>query len=506
MKLVLKLLTTFFLVALFVSVVKAAPILSEQLPPNYSYIYGKDTDVFSVNATDAAFNSTSALLFARVDDPTSLWTNKSMTCINVEANKWTCNTTLPGLNALVNDGNWLLFYFNASNTTFDYGNLGNSTDPLRVRIDRSPPDISFKVPLNNSYTSGKIKIKMEVTDKYSGVNYSTVNYSFDNSTWFTTSVSDSYFIASVDWNTSTYLNNQTVSIYGKASDVLGNDRYVKIQTTVDNEIPGLTITNPKAYQVITTNVLINVTAVDTYAGIDTANVKFSVGSTSGIFSCSGTIYNSYCTSTLVPNVVEDGNQTLTVTALDRAVNSIAASIPILIDNLPPTIQITSPSATNVVRDNLQISAIVSDSGIGVENASFRWESGSVGGSWNLLNCQGNPKSYNCSLVWNTKTVVDGTYTIRFMAYDKIGRQATAGAQIGISNGISGTPTGQPITTTLPSGTTTTTSAQQPASNIGISFESLLKGKETLVFIVIVVGAVFVVLFGVYSAYKLALPH
>lgn len=497
-----KLLITFLLIASLIPIVKAFPVLSEQLPPNYSYIYGRDTDVFSVNVTDATLDATSALLYARVDDPTSIWTNKSMTCASLGADKWTCNTTLPGLSALVNDGNWLLFYFNASNTTSDYGNLGNSTDPLKVRIDRSPPDISFKIPLNESYTSGKVKIKMEVTDKYSGVNYSTANYSFDNTTWFSTAFSDPYFIALIDWDTSAYLNNQTVSIYGRTSDVIGNYKYVKIQTTVDNEIPTLSVITPKAYQVITSNTLINVTAADTYAGIDVGNVTFSVGSASGKFSCTGTIYNSYCTATLVPNVIEDGNQTLAITVLDRATNLIAVSVPILIDNLPPTIQINSPSATNVVKDNLQISAIVSDSGIGVENASFRWESGSVGGAWNLLTCQGDPKSYNCSLVWNTKNVVDGTYVIRFMAYDKAGKQATAGVQIGINNGISGTPSGEPITTTTIL-TTTTTLTQELPTNI---FESLLKGKETLIFMVIIVGAVFIVLFGVYSAYKSAVPH
>jgi hypothetical protein len=431
---------------------EAAPLFSDPVPQNNSYIYGKNTDLFSVNVSEGNLNTTTVKLHARVEDPTSVWTTEDMECFLISLPNWFCNSTISNLESLVHDGNWLLYYFDAYDTFGGYGNLGNSSNPLRVRIDRSPPNITFIFPANESFSSGNITIEIEVIDAYSTVNLSSVSYSFDNSTWLAVTTEDNKVFKSVEkWNTGIYSNNQTVNLYAKASDVLNNSGNVKIRTTADNELPRVFIVSPSQNQTLFGDVTIGLQAEDTYSGLEFSSINYFIQTSSGPFSCFGSIYNANCTTSLATRFVQDGYHQLIFKVLDRAKNERTNSTFVVIDNLPPQVKILSPSPASTVSGNVNVSASVKDDGVGVANVSFRIESDGAAGDWEKMYCVGD----YCSVLWNSTVFVDGTYNLRVYSMDKLGRESSMVVRFSVVN-----------TQPLPSaGTTTTTQPQAEGKSL-----------------------------------------
>jgi len=458
----LKKLVFFTLILIFViQAAQAVPLMSSPIPQNDSYIYGRDTDIFSINISEGSLDTSRVRLHARVEDPTSIWTNVTMNCFLISSPNWLCNVTIPGLSSLVHDGNWLLYYFDGYDTGGGYGNMSNSTDPMRIRVDRSPPNVNFTEPKNESFSSGSLTISIEASDTYSKVNASTVGYSFDNSTWLTMKTDDNKIFTSLGkWNTTTYENNMTVNLYAKASDVLGNSIYIKSQTVIDNEMPRLVIVKPYPEQVLNGSFTFEIQAEDTYSGLDISAANYFIGGTSGTLLCSGNIHSTSCTATFSTKVTSDGKYQLLFKVSDMAKNERTSSISVIVDNLPPKISILSPKAASTVSGNVNVSASVRDDGVGVSDVSFRIESGGSGGNWEKMNCI----NYFCSALWNSSKVVDGTYVIRVYSQDKLGRETSLTVQISVVN-TGKTPIG---------GTTTTTATTQTGTDISNFFDKIMK--------------------------------
>jgi hypothetical protein len=420
----------FTLFFLFLQVSKATPIFDPEsvIPKNGTYIYGKDSDIFSVLIEGTLDNST-ARLHARVEDPTSVWKSINMSCPQISTSRWNCTATIPGLEALVKDGNWLLYYFDACDSEI-CRNLGNSSEPLKVGIDRSPPNITFNNPKNNSYVSGEVEISIEAFDIYSGVDVASVKYSFDNSTWHDmVNTTEKIFISLEKWDTRGYQNNQSFYLYGKASDKLGNSIYKRIQVFVDNEQPSLTVIQPEKDQVIFGTYEFKIQASDRYSGLDFDNITYKVSNSMSQFSCSGTIYESECSVNFDSKWVNDGKHEAIIKVADKAGNSVNQSIPITIDNLPPLIRIISPLQASTVSRNVNISAEIKDEGVGLSNAKFRVESDGSFLEWKDMECV----SDFCSAIWNSTEVVDGNYLIRIYAEDLLGRNSTLTSYVSVVN-------------------------------------------------------------------------
>ena len=503
-------------------IVEAAPLLFDITPITDSYIYGKDTDIFSTKINELNLNVSTAYLHIRVQDPTSTWSNISMSarCYNTSLSDWSCNATVTGLGALAADGNFLLYYFDAYDNNGVYGNNGTADAPNRVRIDRRGPSIVFTNPINQSYTSGNnVTIRISIVDEYSGVNASTANYSFDNSSWLPTSRSANIFSSSQLWDTTTYSNNQTVALYAKAVDILGNVNYTYINATIDNEVPRLVVSSPTVNQTLYDTASLVFTAEDSYSGLDNTTAAFTLGGTNGIFACTGTNYSLNCSNSLTTTNVTDGPYNLTYSIKDRAGNLAQNITPIVIDNLPPVISITSPANNAEVKGVVTMNVSVADSGIGVSNISFRWEKTGSTGNWNLLTCSGNPRSQSCSATWNSSTVSDGIYTIRLQAYDTLSRQTATSVTVKVSNTVSTTTTvltGAIVTTTTSAiehvTTTTATPSKLPipesVKEIGSKILEIIKKNWIPVIVVIIlIAAIILVHFfwpkktSVYPGYK-----
>jgi hypothetical protein len=437
---------------------QATPLLHDITPVNNSYSYGRDTDIFSTKITESDLNVSSAYLHIRVDDPTSLWSNISMSsnCVS-SSSEWSCNTTVSGLSALLGDGNTLLYFFDAYANDGSYDSSGTADGPNRVKIDRRGPTINFTNPTNNSYVgNGNLTIKIKIEDSLSGVNSSSVGYSFDNSTWFSTSQDGSIFSSSQLWDITSYSNNQTVTIYAKAFDNLGNANYKYINVTVDNEVPRMIVLMPAANQILYDSAYFSFSAEDSYSGLDNTTATFNIAGASSKFVCNGTDYKLSCSFNFNTKNVSDGPYNVTFSIKDRANNLAQNSTPVIVDNNPPTLSITSPSNNAEVSGVVTLTASVTDAGTGVNNVSFRWESGSTTGNWSLLYCAGNLRSVSCSGYWNSTGFSDGIYTLRFSANDSLSRQTITGVTVRVKNAVQTSTSGSSTNNTVSGSETTST--------------------------------------------------
>ena len=494
-------------------VVQAAPILSGMTPANSSYTYGKDTDIFSTKISESNLNVSSVYLHIRVQDPTSIWSNISMSsnCVNTSESDWGCNTTVIGLSALAGDGSTLLYYFDAYDNSGIYGSNGTADDSNRVKIDRRGPTINFTNPINQSYIGGNnVSIKMSVKDDFSGVNASAVNYSFDNSTWLSTSQNLNVFSSLQTWDTTTYSNNQTVTVYVKAADIIGNVNYKYISVSIDNEIPRLIILTPASNQILNGTVTLSFIAEDTYSWPDNSTAAFTLTGPNISLSCSGAGYSINCSTNFVTTSVADSPYNLTYSIKDKAGNLAQNSTSIIIDNQPPVISIISPTNNAEVNGTVFISATVTDSGIGVHNVSFRWENTSSG-NWTLLNCSGSLRSFSCSAAWDTTNISIGIYTIRFRAFDGTLKQSINGVTVKVKSPANST---NETTTTIITGSTTTlatTTTQSNTTSTTISqyekIEKFMKSRWIIAVILILIAAILFAYFfwpkkeSVYPGYK-----
>jgi len=480
--------------------VQAVPILFDITPANNSYTYGKDTDIFSTKISESNLNVSSAYLHIRVQDPTSIWSNISMSsnCANTSTSDWGCNTTVTGLSALAGDGNTLLYYFDAYDNSGIYGSNGTTDGSNRVKIDRRGPTINFTNPINQSYIGGNnVSIKISVIDEFSGVNASAVNYSFDNSTWLSTSQNVNIFSSLQTWDTTTYSNNQTVTIYVKAADIIGNVNYKYINVVIDNEIPRLIILTPASNQILNGTVTLSFIAEDTYSGLDNSTAAFTLTGPNTSLSCTGTSYSINCSTNFVTTSVADSPYNLTYSIKDKAGNLAQNNTSIIIDNQPPVISITSPTNNAEVNGIVSVSATVTDSGIGVHNVSFRWENTSSG-NWTLLNCSGSLRSFSCSASWDTTNISIGIYTIRFRAFDGTLKQTISGVTVKVKSPANSTTTTiiTGSTTTLATTTTqsTTTSTTSTAISQYTKIEKFMKSRWMIAVILTLIAAILFVYF------------
>jgi hypothetical protein len=461
------------------STVLAAPLLYNPIPQPGSYIYGRTSDMFSIDITESSLNTSTAQLHFKVKDPTSTWSAVGMNCLNSTLQDWICNATVPGLGALVIDGSTLRYYFDVNNTSNEYGSNGTESNYNNVSIDRLGPAIVFDTPKNESYTHGSLKISLLVIDQFSGVNSSTVEYSFDNSTWLSTTLSGLY-VADNDWDTSSYSNNQTVTIYATASDNLGTANYTEINVTVDNEVPKVFVNSPQANQILSGYAWFEFTSKDDYSGLDNSTASYSIGDQSGAMTCNGTIRNYTCSNNFTTNTVSDGSYSLNFSIADFAGNIGSNLTSVIIDNIAPTISFEYPTNNNQVSGTITIKIKVTDAGSGVDNVTFRWTiANNTNTTWTALDCSGNSQTKTCSKIYDTTNLTDGKYKLEASANDKTGKQTFATIDVTIANNVQTGGT----TTTRNSGTGTTlgqgqgiTTTTKPANATGTGNDGGLLGS------------------------------
>lgn len=450
--------TTILVLFLILKISVATPSFFGLASQNNTHVFGKDSDVFSINITEANLNVSSVAHHIRVYEPGSDWYNTTSTCFNSSLSEWFCNNTVFGFGSLASDGKSFIYYYDAYDSSRTY----NRSEYFFVVIDRSSPIIKFLNPLNATYVGGLVNVKIDVTDIYSGVNDSTVQYSFDNSVWSLANHTGNYYNAT--WNVSSLASNQNVTIYAKASDKLGNVNSTYINVSIDNEAPKIFVVQPTLNQILNGTAVLQVNVTDQYSGADNSSVYFNLSTILKSFDCSGA-QDLSCAASLSSSSVADGLHTIYFHAKDKASNSAQNSTNVTVDNLPPSISIITPQKNSAVYGTIQINATVTDAGVGTDAVAYRWESSSKTGNWTRMDCTGNVTSYSCNASWGTRDVSDGNYVIRINATDKLGHYSESSVQFLINNfehpatttTITGSQTVTTTTTTqVSSGTATTT--------------------------------------------------
>jgi len=128
------------------------------------------------------------------------------------------------------------------------------------------------------------------------------------------------------------------------------------------------------------------------------------GSTIDTWNLNGLHFSAWNTTALT-----DGVYVIKLIVYDTALNMIEKTLTVIVDNTPPSVSITSPISGAEVSGDVTIQFNASDEHLlsvllYIDNA--------------ILNVTGQT-----SYLWDTTQLGDGTYTIKFVAYDKAGNSA-----------------------------------------------------------------------------------
>jgi len=394
----------------------AAPVLFDPRPPSGSYSQG-GLVTFSINISDITLNDSDVRFYIKAWEETdpNAWDEHYLSCRKYTSSDWYCNKTISLI--IVGDDTMEAYYFNVSSKSGEYSWLGTRDNPLNMTVDINPPIITSVNVENYSYISPNKNIKVDVTDKSSGVNKTSVislmDYLYGNLTWNSTwkpmIYVEPYFIA--DWNTSNLPNNSTWSFFVNATDNIGNSNETKLlDVLIDKEFPSLTVNQPSPHQLLQGTAKLNVTVRDEYSGVDSSKISFKVESPTieKNMECVGSTHEYECTGYFDTTTLPDGIHTITFTIFDNAENSRNESIQVEIDNTRPYVEITDPLNNTYTNVDLIVRAKVNNPGTIVRNVKFRWEKMGSYGEWVNMTCS---ETFDCSYLWNTSELTEDVYKI-----------------------------------------------------------------------------------------------
>jgi len=420
MKLISIVLIFFLISAIAFAADSTLPSLSDPYPADGSFIHGGDR-TFSINITENNLDASTVKLNIKSRDSED-WDTYNLNCVD-RSGTWYCTATV-SLD-IVGSDTIEQYYFEANDTSGNYGNYGSIGNPLETTIDINPPSITFQNPTNNSWVSSTETITLLVIDSSSGVDSSTVKYSFDNSTWL--SVDSDYH---ADWDTTTYSDGDSVNLYSKASDDLENIKYEWIRTHVDNENPTLTITTPTSTQTLAGIVNLKITVDDSFSGVDASKIKYVIESTERNMDCVVGDTGYLCDEYLDTTKFSDGTYTLTFYAYDIAGNIYEKSTTVSIDNTHATLSITSPNDNSYVKNQIIIYSKITNPSSEITGVKFKWQSSTSSGSWQQMSCDDN---YNCTITWDTTSLSEGKYTLKLNATGTMDYTISDQASVTIDN-------------------------------------------------------------------------
>src|SRR5205085_2817265 len=157
-----------------------------------------------------------------------------------------------------------------------------------------------------------------------------------------------------------------------ARDAAGNRTTSSAVTvTVDPIAPTVSVTTPASSAFVTGTITVSATASD---NIGVAGVQFQLDGTNVGAEVTAAPYSvSWNTTTATT-----GSHTLTAIARDAAGNRTTSSpVMVTVDNVPPTVSLTSPSNGAVVSGPMTVSATASDN-VGVAGVQFKLDGANLG--------------------------------------------------------------------------------------------------------------------------------
>ena len=258
----------------------------------------------------------------------------------------------------------------------DYANNDNQTSPVRIMVDNRDnikPTGSLLYPFSGQILNGSISIIAEAADNDSlksvvyYINGDSVGVKTSSPfiyEWDTTLEYDDYFyVINVQINDASgnHITLGPISVY------VDNDENIEVDTTP----PTGTIIYPPAAAIVSGNVNIQVDAFDNEK---VEEVEIVIDGSFSIVDQTSPYEYTWDTNT----ASEDMDHFITATVTDSSGNTtnlmpvtvfVDNEINVIIDNIPPSVVITSPAANQTVSGNVSIAAAAFDN-IEIEKVEF----------------------------------------------------------------------------------------------------------------------------------------
>lgn len=304
---------------------------------------------------------------------------------------------------------------------------GNSTTSTAITVnvsnpDVTPPSVSITAPSAGSTLVGTVSLTASANDNR-GV--ASVQFQIDNTNLGAPVTSAPY---SIPWDTTTVMTGSH-TITAIATDTSGNTASTSITVTVNQDFDGIPptvgITTPANGATVAGTITVSATATD---NVTVASVQFILDNVNYGSSLIVAPYSfSWDTST-----VANGNHTWKAVAQDawgNATTSSSVTVTVNNDTIPPSVNITAPTAGSTLVGTVTLTANASDNR-GVAGVQFQIDGSNVGAPLT---------SAPYSEPWDTTTVANGSHTITGIATDTSGNSASTSITVTVNQDFDGIP-------------------------------------------------------------------
>jgi hypothetical protein len=307
----------------------------------------------------------------------------------------------------------------------------NSAQTLvaNVIIDNFGPTVSVDDP--GPWLRGNPQvITATATDLGAGVNSVQIQYQLSSATtWTNCGAADTTTPYQCSLNTTTLTSgaayNFRATATDKATTVHSTTSAVLTNRVVDNTAPTATLTAPASP--LSATVAFSATGSDTGSGVATLAIQRSpTGAGTWTDICAGTATTLSCPA-IDTLTIDDGRYDFRAWASDAAGNTGASTTASnrAIDNQPPTVTMTTPSAPLLGAVTLQSTA--TDAGTGVTSVQYQYSPAGAG-TWTTA-CTGATTPFSCTM--NTGLLADGSYDVQAIATDGASRTAVSAPVSGL---------------------------------------------------------------------------
>src|SRR5207253_2780627 len=334
---------------------------------------------------------------------------------------------------------------NAAGSSYAVGLSGTGSAPP----DTTPPSVSLTAPSAGATVSGTITVSASASDNVGVVG---VQFKLDGANLGAEVTTAPYALS---WNTTT-ATNAAHTLTAVARDAAGNTATsAAVSVTVDNAPPTVSLTAPTAGRSIKGTITVSASASD---NVGVVGVQFKLdGANLGAEVTTAPYAVSWNTTTAT-----NAAHTLTAVARDAAGNTAtSAAVSVTVDNAPPTVSLTAPTAGASVAGPITVSASATDN-VGVVGVQFKLDGANLGAEVTVA-------PYSVS--WNTTTATAGAHTLTAVARDAAGNATTSPA-VSVTNdttpptvSITAPATGRSVKGTI----TVSASASDNVGIVGVQF-------------------------------------